>query len=69
VVASVVAVLETVVASVALLPAHILLCDIFSKEDESDFFGVVFVKLSGVLSSGVQHSMGDREVFNEAGLI
>jgi hypothetical protein len=71
VVASVVAVLETVVESVVLIPhpAPILLCDIFSNEDESDFFGDDFVKFSGVPSSGVLHSIGDREVFKDAGVI
>lgn len=62
------AVLETVVASVALaFPTN--LCEIFSREEERDFLGDDLVKFSTVSSSGVLCSIGERDVVSDAGVI
>jgi hypothetical protein len=68
VVASVVAVLETVVASVVLTPlSH--LCEMCSSDDDNDFLLRDLIVELDNSSLVVVHSIGDKDVCRDGGVI
>lgn len=67
--ASVVAVLETVVASVVLTPLSPHLCEMCSSDDDNDFLLRDLVVELDNSSLVAAHSIGDKDVCRDGGVI